>query len=81
MKEGLAMRVKDFREAALDHLKANAESDLNKAIMSMKIILDHPAGIGDHSSGDLYNNLDEALRMLIDAEDRLEILEKYGNFQ
>jgi hypothetical protein len=75
------MRVKDFREAALDHLKANAESDLNKAIMSMKIILDHPAGIGDHSTGDLYNNLDEALRMLIDAEDRLEILEKYGNFQ
>jgi len=75
------MRFKDFREAALDHLKANAESDLNKAIMSMKIILDHPAGIGDHSTGDLYNNLDEALRMLIDAEDRLEILEKYGNFQ
>lgn len=75
------MRVKDFREAALDHLKANAESDLNKAIMSMKIILDHPAGIGDHSTGDLYNNLDEALRVLIDAEDRLEILEKYGNFQ
>jgi len=75
------MRVKDFREAALDHLKANAESDLNKAVMSMKIILDHPAGIGDHSTGDLYNNLDEALRMLIDAEDRLEILEKYGNFQ
>lgn len=75
------MRIKDFREAALDHLKANAESDLNKAIMSMKIILDHPAGIGDHSTGDLYNNLDEALRMLIDAEDRLEILEKYGNFQ
>lgn len=75
------MRVKNFREAAIDHLKANAESDLNKAIMSMKIILDHPAGIGDHSTGDLYNNLDEALRMLIDAEDRLEILEKYGNFQ
>lgn len=75
------MRVKDFREAVLDHLKANAESDLNKAIMSMKIILDHPAGIGDHSTGDLYSNLDEALRMLIDAEDRLEILEKYGNFQ
>lgn len=75
------MTVKNFREAALDHLKANAESDLNKAIMSMKIILDHPAGIGDHSTGDLYSNLDEALRMLIDAEDRLEILEKYGNFQ
>lgn len=75
------MRIKNFREAALDHLKANAESDLNKAVMSMKIILDHPAGIGDHSTGDLYNNLDEALRMLIDAEDRLEILEKYGNFQ
>ncbi len=75
------MNTKSFKDAALEYLAANAESDLNKAIMSIKIILDHPAGIGDHSTGDLYNNLDEALRMLIDAEDRLEILDKYGNFE
>ena len=45
--------------------------------MSLDILLDHPAGIGDHSTGDLYSNLDEALSALADAEDKLEILEMY----
>ena len=40
----------------------------------------HPAGIGDHSTGDLRNNLDEALTLLVDANDRLDILKKYNNF-
>jgi hypothetical protein len=45
------------------------------------ILLDHPAGIGDHSTGDLRNNLDEALALLVDANDRLDILKKYNNFE
>ena len=50
-----------------------------KALMSLNILLDHPAGIGDHSTEDLYSNLEEALSALADAEDRLETLEEYFN--
>jgi hypothetical protein len=34
-------------------------------------------GIGDHSTKDFYENAEEALRMLTDADDRLESIEKY----
>jgi hypothetical protein len=37
-------------------------------------------GIGDHSTNDFYNNAEEALRMLIDADERIETIGKYfGN--
>jgi hypothetical protein len=39
--------------------------------------LESAVGIGDHSTGDFYQNLDEALDTLVDAIDRLEVLEKY----
>ncbi len=38
---------------------------------------DHPAGIGDHSTGDYYKNAEEALNMLVDADDKIKTLEKY----
>jgi hypothetical protein len=34
-------------------------------------------GIGDHSTGDYYKNAEEALTLLVDAEDKLEALDKY----
>ena len=33
-------------------------------------------GIGDHSTQDFYENLDQALDTLVDAKDRLEILKE-----
>jgi hypothetical protein len=38
---------------------------------------EHPAGIGDHSTEDFYNNIEEALQKLVDAEDKLSTLEKF----
>ena len=63
-----------FKATALKSLKLNAEKDRSEALASLEIMLDHPAGIGDHSTGDLHNNLNEALSKLADAEDRLETL-------
>jgi hypothetical protein len=40
-------------------------------------LLDNGVGIGDHSTGDFYSNLDEALDILVDALDRLEVLGAY----
>ena len=63
-----------YKENAIDYLYNKASSDRDKALASLSILLDHPAGIGDHSTEDLYNNLDEALSNLADAEDILEVL-------
>ena len=69
--------MSSYKENAIDYLYNKAFSDRDKALASLLILLDHPAGIGDHSTGDLYENLDEALSALADAEDRLEVLEQY----
>jgi len=64
-------------EHALNYLYSKAEMDRQKAMTSLALLLDHPAGIGDHSTGDYYKNLDEALDVLVDSEDRMDILHKY----
>ena len=60
-------------------LKSEAEADKNKALASIELLTNHPAGIGDHSTKDYWDNCNEALRYLASADERLEILEKYFN--
>ena len=60
-------------------LKSEAEADKNKALASIQLLTNHPAGIGDHSTKDYWNNCNEALRLLASADERLEVLEKYFN--
>jgi hypothetical protein len=61
-------------------LKASAEADKAKALLTLELLEKHPAGIGDHSTKDFYENAEEALQMLVDADDRLKAIEKYfGN--
>ena len=60
-------------------LKSEAEDDKNKALASIELLTNHPAGIGDHSTKDYWDNCNEALRLLASADERLEILEKYFN--
>ena len=63
-----------YREFAVDYLRRKAESDKAAALASFKLLLDSPVGIGDHTTGDLYKELDNALNLLVDAEDRLEVI-------
>ena len=60
-------------------LKSEAEADKNKALASIELLTNHPAGIGDHSTKDYWDNCNEALRLLASADERLEVLEKYFN--
>ncbi|MDA7616861.1 hypothetical protein N8579_00620 [bacterium] len=60
-------------------LKKSAEADQAKAKLSLDLLGNHAVGIGDHSTEDFYKNAEEALMMLVDAEDKLKILEKYYN--
>ena len=58
-------------------LKSEAEADKNKALASIELLTNHPAGIGDHSTKDYWDNCNESLKLLASADERLEILEKY----
>ena len=60
-------------------LKSEAEADKNKALASIELLTNPPAGIGDHSTKDYWDNCNEALRLLASADERLDILEKYFN--
>ena len=61
----------------VNYLFYKAMADKDKAMLSLELLLNNAVGIGDHSTGDFHKNLDEALDLLVDAEDRLEILDKY----
>ena len=58
-------------------LYTSAIADKAKALLSLELLEENPAGIGDHSTEDFYKNATEALSMLVDADDKLEALEKY----
>ena len=58
-----------------DMLKKQAEAEKAKALLTLDLLNTQPAGIGDHSTGDFYKNAEEALMMLVDANDKLETLE------
>ena len=61
----------------IDMLRKTAEADKAKALLSLDLLNNKAVGIGDHSTLDFYKNAEEALAMLVDADDRLEALEKY----
>ena len=58
-------------------LESSAKADLAKAELTLELLGEKAAGIGDHSTGDFYKNADEALSMAADALDRLETLKRY----
>ena len=62
-----------------DMLMKSAEADKAKALLSLELLGKKAVGIGDHSTEDFYKNAEEALVMLVDADDRLGALEKYFN--
>ena len=58
-------------------LRLSAQTDRAKALLSLELLGNKAVGIGDHSTGDFYKNAEEALIMLVDADDRLGALDKY----
>ena len=43
-------------------LKAEAEADKAKALASLHLLTNHPAGIGDHSTKDYWGNCNESIK-------------------
>lgn len=61
----------------IEMLRKSAEADKAKALLTLDLLGNQAAGIGDHSTKDFYENAEEALAMLVDADDRLSALERY----
>ena len=61
----------------VEMLRTSAQADKAKALLSLELLGNKAVGIGDHSTGDFYKNAEEALIMLVDADDRLSALDKY----
>jgi len=58
-------------------LRATFEAQREKALLTIELLTENPAGIGDHSTNDFYNNAEEAARALAEADDVLETLNRY----
>ncbi len=65
-----------MKQELFDMLMTQAIAERSKAILTLNLLSEHPAGIGDHSTGDFYNNA-EALSALVDADDKISTLNKY----
>ena len=66
-----------MKERILKMLEAKANEKREKALTSLQLLMEEPAGIGDHSTGDFYTNVEEAFQDLVDADDMLETIQKY----
>ena len=56
-------------------LKTQAQSEKAKALLTLELLNNKGVGVGEHSTKDFYQNAEEALMMLVDADDKLEKLE------
>jgi len=62
---------------AISYLWHKAIADKEKAKLSLELLTNNAVGIGDHSTEDFHKNLDEALDLLVDARDRMEMLQEH----
>ena len=58
-------------------LQKTFEAQREKALMTLELLTEPPAGIGDHSTNDFYNNAEEAIKALAEADDVLETLNRH----
>ena len=65
----------------VEMLRTSAQADKAKALLSLELLGNKAVGIGDHSTGDFYKNAEEALIMLVDADDRLAAIDKYFSLE
>ena len=66
-----------MKKELFDMLMTSAIAEKSKALLTLNLLSELPVGIGDHSTGDYYKNAEEALTMLVDANDKIEALEKF----
>ena len=58
-------------------LKKQFQADREKALLTLELLTENPAGIGDHSTDDFYKNAISAITALAEADDVLDTIERY----
>jgi len=61
----------------IEMLKKEFEAKRSKALLTLELLTEYPAGIGDHSTEDFYKNATEAITALAEADDVLETIERH----
>jgi hypothetical protein len=61
----------------IEALRAQALADKAKAQMALDLLENQAVGIGDHTANDFFKDANEALELLVEADDKLETLTKY----
>lgn len=64
------------KDKALNYLEKKAESDVEASLLQFSLLLEKAVGIGDHSTGDFLQNLDQALDNYVDATDRISAVQR-----
>ena len=67
------------KSRVIQALKAQAIDDKEKALMALDLLENQAVGIGDHTAKDFMEDATEAINLLAEADDRLEMIEKYFN--
>lgn len=65
------------KSKVIEALKAQALADKAKAQMALHLLENQAVGIGDHTANDFMQDAQEALTLLVDADDKLECIAKY----
>jgi len=58
-------------------LRAQAKADKEKALMALELLTEKAVGIGDHTAEDFLKDAELSLQTLVDADDKLETLNRY----
>ena len=61
----------------LESLKKKYEGEIAVAKANVQVYIDNPAGIGEHSN--VVQAVDEQISIIAEAEDRLQVLEKWDS--
>jgi len=62
-------------------IRKQAEADKEEALLTLELLTESPAGIGEHTAEHFLNEGKKALHKLGEAEDLLETIERHFGHQ
>ena len=68
-----------MREKMIEALKAHAVGHIEKHQANVEVLLQRPAGIGEH--GDVLTEAEKELKIIAEYDDQLEMLNKYFTYK
>jgi len=64
-----------MRDKLLTAFVSHAKGHIDKHLVNVEVLLEHPAGIGEH--GDIIQEIEKELDEVAKYDDLLEMVEKY----